>query len=214
MFTGLIEKLAKIEEREISAGAGKLHLVTETPFTDLKCGESIAVNGVCLTLETFNNNNLTFHVLEETFKKTNLGKLHLGAEVNLERALAVGDRLGGHIVSGHVDTTSTVKKWTSVGDDWELAIFAPEQIKPYIIEKGSITIDGVSLTIVDISSDSFSVHLIPTTCEDTCLRERKEGHTVNLEADMIGKYVAKQLGAWSGKELSNVTMEMLEESGW
>lgn len=214
MFTGLIEKKAIIKRRELFAGAGKLHLTTETPFTDLKHGESIAVDGVCLTLETFSDNDLTFHLLEETFKKSNLGELAINSKVNLERALSVGDRLGGHIVSGHVDVTSTVKSWRAVGDDWELAIFAPEQIKPYLIEKGSIAIDGVSLTIVDISSDSFSVHLIPVTCEDTCLREREEGESVNLEVDMIGKYVAKQLDAWRGKEQSNITIEMLEKSGW
>jgi len=214
MFTGLIEKQAKLKERTISADNGKLHLLTDTPFPNLKRGESIAVNGVCLTLETFNNNELIFHLLEETLKKTNLGELLMGSSVNLERALAVGDRMGGHIVSGHVDTTSTVKSWRAVGDDWELAIFAPKQIKPYIIEKGSIAIDGVSLTIVDISLDALSVHLIPTTYKDTCLREREEGHPVNLEADMIGKYVVKQLDIWSGKENSNVSMEMLEKSGW
>lgn len=214
MFTGLIEKRAKFKSREISAGAGKLHVVTGSPFADLKRGESIAVNGVCLTLETFNNNDLTFHVLEETFRKTNLGEIEMDSGLNLERALAVGDRLGGHIVSGHVDTTSKVKSWTSIGDDWKLAIFAPAQIQPYLVEKGSIAIDGVSLTIVDITSDSFSVHLIPTTCGDTCLREREEGALVNLEADMIGKYVVKQLGAWVPGSQSNVTMDMLEGSGW
>ena len=215
MFTGLVEKKGIIKDRSVVSGAGKLLVDSKTPFSDLKLGESIAVNGVCLTLEKFDNNSLTFHVLEETLKKTNLGELPIGFEVNLERALALGDRLGGHIVSGHVDNTSTVKSWTPVGDDWILTIFIPENLKQYVVEKGSIAIDGVSLTVVDISPDAFSVHLVPTTCEDTCLRERGEGDTVNLETDMIGKYVVKQLGAWlPGENSSNITMETLVNSGW
>lgn len=215
MFTGLIEKKALIKARDFSAGAGKLLLETETPFTDLKRGESIAVNGACLTLETFAGNELTFHVLEESLKKTNLEALPLGTKVNLERALAMGDRLGGHIVSGHIDSTSKVKSWTAVGDDWELAIYLPEELKPFIVEKGSIAIDGVSLTIVNITPDSFSVHLIPTTCDDTCLRERVEGAMLNLEADLIGKYVVKQLGAWlPNGQGSDISMETLVNSGW
>lgn len=214
MFTGLIEKKGIFKGCKISAGAGKLYLATSTPFSDLKRGESIAVNGVCLTLETFKGNDLTFHVLEETFNKTNLGELSHDTGVNLERALAVGDRLGGHIVSGHIDTTSTVKSWHAVGNDWELAVYTPELLNPYIVEKGSVAIDGVSLTVVNLDADSFSVHLIPTTCDDTCLREREEGGKVNLEADIIGKYVAKQLGGWSTAGKSNITMDQLRDSGW
>lgn len=215
MFTGLIENRAKIIGRDITAGAAKLRLKTEHPFAELKKGESIAVNGACLTLEGFAGNELSFHVLQESLSKTNLGDLPMGTGVNLERALAVGERLGGHIVSGHIDNTARVKSWHQVSDDWELTVYLPENLQPYLVQKGSITIDGVSLTVVDLSPDSFSVHIIPTTYEDTCLSERKEGDTVNLEADLIGKYVVKQLGAYLSQDTrSNITLETLINAGW
>lgn len=215
MFTGLIENKAKIIKRETVSGASKLKLETETPFTHLTKGESIAVNGACLTLEEFADKKISFHVLEESLNKTNLRDLPIGAWVNLERALAVGDRLGGHMVSGHIDNTAKVKGWNSVGDDWELSIYLPENLKPYLVEKGSIAIDGVSLTIVNLSDDSFSVHLIPTTYYETCLSERKEGDTVNLEADLVGKYVVKQLGAYLPEGTkSNISLDTLLNAGW
>jgi riboflavin synthase len=189
-------------------------LKLETPFDKVILGESIAVNGVCLTVEEFDSDSITFHVLEETFKKTNLGGIEPGGKVNLERALALGDRLGGHMVSGHVDTTSKVKHWLEVGNDWELSIITPESLQPYLVEKGSIAIDGVSLTIVRVDSDSFCVHIIPTTLDDTALFERKEGNQVNLEADIIGKYVVKQLSAYTGDATSNISMETLSDAGW
>ena len=214
MFTGLIEKIANLAKREISEGAGKLVLKLDEPFDNVVSGESIAVNGVCLTVEEFDSNTVTFHVLEETFKKTNIGSIEIGGKVNLERALAVGDRLGGHMVSGHVDTTSNVKQWLEVGNDWELSITTPESLQPYLVEKGSIAIDGVSLTIVRVDSDSFCVHLIPTTLDETALFERKEGDAVNLEADIIGKYVVKQLSVYAGEGRSNISMDSLTDAGW
>ncbi len=200
MFTGLIEKVANIANREINGSAGKLTLQLETPFENVVKGESIAINGVCLTVETFS--------------KTNLGTITIGGKVNLERALAMGDRLGGHMVSGHVDSTSEVLAWNPVGDDWELVIAIPESIKPYLVEKGSIAIDGVSLTIAKLYADSFAVHLIPTTLADTALFERQAGAKINLEADIIGKYVLKQLIAYKGDSESNITMNTLLDAGW
>ena len=214
MFTGLIEKVAKIAEREINDGAGKLTLQLETPFENVVKGESIAVNGVCLTVEEFSDTNITFHVLNETFIKSNLGEVPLGAKVNLERALALGARLGGHMVSGHVDTTSEVIAWREVGTDWELSIALPESIQNYLVEKGSIAIDGVSLTIASLQSDHFSVHLIPTTLEDTALFDRQHGAAVNLEADIIGKYVQKQLFAYGDKSNRSISMQTLSDAGW
>lgn len=214
MFTGLIEKVATIADREIDAGAGKLTLTLETPFENVVRGESIAVNGVCLTVEEFSDTNIIFHVLNETFTKSNLGEVAIGAKVNLERALALGARLGGHMVSGHVDTTSEVISWREVGNDWELTIALPESIKSYLVEKGSIAIDGVSLTIASLDSDRFSVHLIPTTLADTALFDRQSGMLVNLEADIIGKYVQKQLLAYGGVGKSSISMETLHDAGW
>ena len=218
MFTGLVEKTAKLANREINGDAGKLHISISSPFESLKKGESIAVNGACLTLEQFSDELLIFHVLSETFKKTNLGQLPINSTVNLERAMSLGDRFGGHIVSGHIDTVSHVKMWEPIGDDWELHIFIPDHLKPYLIDKGSITIDGVSLTIVNITTDSLSVHLIPTTLEETALFNRPEGSPVNLEADLIGKYVQKQLAVYANNngniESENITIDTLLEAGW
>ena len=214
MFTGLIQKVANIANREINEGAGKLTVQMDTPFKDVVKGESIAVNGVCLTVEEFDETTITFHVLNETFTKSNLGDVAIGAKVNLERALALGDRLGGHMVSGHVDSTSEVLAWNAVGDDWELLITLPESIKPYLVEKGSIAIDGVSLTIAKLDSDSFAVHLIPTTLADTALFERQAGSMINLETDIIGKYVLKQLIAYKDDSNPNITMDTLLDAGW
>ena len=214
MFTGLIEKVAKIADREINDGAGKLTLQLDTPFDHVVKGESIAVNGVCLTVEEFAETHITFHVLNETFSKSNLGGVPLGAKVNLERALALGARLGGHMVSGHVDTTSEVISWREVGTDWELTIGLPESIHNYLVEKGSIAIDGVSLTIASLQEDRFSVHLIPTTLADTALFDRQAGAFVNLEADIIGKYVQKQLLAYGDRSTSSVSMQTLADAGW
>jgi riboflavin synthase len=214
MITGLIEKVANIAEREINSGAGKLTLHLESQFDKLVKGESIAVNGVCLTVEKFDDSTITFHVLNETFTKSNIGEIAMGGKVNLERALAVGARLGGHMVSGHVDTTSDVISWTETGTDWILTVALPESIKPFMVTKGSITIDGVSLTIAELKDDSFSVHLIPTTLSETALFERQPGLKVNLEADIIGKYVVKQLSAYQGAQPSNISMDTLADAGW
>ncbi len=213
MFTGLIETTAKIIERKISSGAGRFCLMPAKPFENLKYGESIAVNGACLTLEKAEGNgSLTFHVLEETFKRTNLGSVPLGAEVNLERAMAMGDRFGGHIVTGHIDATAPVRHFMKKGADYELQVVAPVALLPFLVEKGSIAIDGVSLTLAEVAHDSFTVHIIPVTLQDTGLKSRKEGDLVNLEADLIGKYVRRQFEC--GNYGSSVDMNVLRKAGW
>ena len=214
MFTGLIEKTALIAEKTITGNSGKLILEIKEQFEQPVLGESIAVNGVCLTLESFADETLSFHVLEETFSRSNLGTIQIGGKVNLERALAVGDRLGGHMVSGHVDTVSEVLEWREKGNDFELVIALPDSLKPYLVPKGSIAVDGVSLTIVALKDSFFSVHLIPTTLADTALRERGEGAMVNLEGDLIGKYVSRQLAAYSNGTSTSLTMETLIGAGW
>jgi len=216
MFTGLIETTAKISGRDISGKAGKLRLLPKDKFEDLVRGESIAVNGACLTLESWDaDGTLEFHTLEETLTRTNLGSIKIGGLVNLERALQVGARLGGHIVTGHIDFTAKFLGMRKQGDDIEYRVALPEDLKPYMVQKGSISLDGVSLTLVDITDDSFSVHLIPVTLEETALGERQVGDIINLEADLLGKYVQRQLSCFMGKESSsNVTMENLIKAGW
>jgi len=212
MFTGLIETTAEIIGRDIN----KLRLRPKKVFADIVRGESIAVNGACLTLESWGaDGTLEFHTLEETLTRTNLGSIKIGGLVNLERALQVGARLGGHIVTGHIDTTAKFLGMRKQGDDIEYRVALPEEIKPYMASKGSISLDGVSLTLVDITEDSFSVHLIPVTLEETALGQRQTGDIINLEADLLGKYVQRQLACFMDKNsASNVTMESLTNAGW
>ena len=215
MFTGLIQKTAIITKRTFIDDSGKLTLSVDKQFEKLVLGESIAINGTCLTLEKYNNVQLTFHVLKETFNRTNLGELEIGSQVNMERALAVGDRLGGHVVSGHIDTTARVISWIPKGNDWILTIELPESIANYVIEKGSIAIDGISLTVAAVNNNSFEVHLIPTTLSETALMDRIEGYLVNLEADMIGKYIEKQMLAWKiNNPKKDISMNDLINAGW
>lgn len=194
MFTGLVESVGTIAARSVSGGAGKLVVKPGVKLDGLKKGDSIAVNGACLTLEKEDAaGKLVFHTLAETLKRSNLGSLKVGGKVNLERAMRLGDRIGGHLVSGHVDCVGKLLSLGKAGADVELSVATPEQLQPYLIEKGSVAIDGVSLTIASLSEGSFSVRLIPTTLEATALRFRKPGEALNLEGDLIGKYVLRQL---------------------
>jgi riboflavin synthase len=216
MFTGLIETTAEICGRDSSGQAGKLRLRPRKKLENLAPGESIAVNGACLTLESWDaDGTLEFHTLEETLKRSNLGSIRIGGTVNLERALRAGDRLGGHIVTGHIDTTARFLGMRKQGDDVEYRVALPDELKVYMAPKGSICLDGVSLTLVDIAADSFSVHLIPVTLEETALGERREGDIINLEADLLGKYVYRQLSCFMDKETdAKITMEQLRKAGW
>jgi len=214
MFTGLIQRVGTIRARKDNAleiDAGKV-------FAAPVHGESIAVNGVCLTLERAAGSVLTFHTLAETLSRSNLGTLAPGAAVNLERALRVGDAIGGHLVSGHVDGVGTVRAWHPAGGgDLELEVAPPEELLPLIAEKGSIAVDGVSLTVVAVTAATFTVHLIPVTRQETALRERAEGDGVNLECDILARYVARQLAfaaPGDAQKRSHVTMQMLLNAGF
>jgi riboflavin synthase len=216
MFTGLIETIGILKNRELKGEEGVLEVLPLKPFYDLEFGESIAVNGTCLTFASFSANDgkiLTFNVLSESFKRSNLGSVKIGSKVNLERAVAVGDRLGGHMVQGHVDAVGKVLEWEKAGRDRILKIDYPEELNSYFIEKGSIALDGVSLTIVDLDDLSLSVHLIPTTLDETCLGNKNVGDFINIETDVIGKYVHKFL-AKKSKNISSVSMSSLFEAGW
>ncbi|MBO5724983.1 MAG: riboflavin synthase, partial [Lentisphaeria bacterium] len=203
--------------------AGKLCVESSVIWNDLVPGESIAVNGVCLTLEKFSGRMLEFHVMEETFRKTNLGSLRKGGKVNLERALAVGARLGGHIVSGHVDGCGNVLSLEMEGDDRVLRIGVTPELRQYMVPKGSIAVNGVSLTIAGLWEDSFSIHIIPTTWQETNLAFCRKGESVNLECDMLGKYVLSMLERLHGssgtagspeKKNSSVNWETLIHAGF
>jgi riboflavin synthase len=193
MFTGLVECTGRVTRR-ISRGPSE-RLVIEAPLTALVLGESIAVNGACLTVIAFHGGSFEADVSAETLEKTTLGELTVGSEVNLERSLKVGDRLGGHLVAGHVDGVARLVEITPSGDARRLSFEAPELLAPFIASKGSVAIDGVSLTVNDVSGRRFGVMLIPHTLAVTNLKHLRPGSRINLEVDLVARYVVRYLTA-------------------
>ena len=192
MFTGIIETLGKVEKLEKEGG--NLHItVSSTITSELKIDQSVSHNGVCLTVVSIDADKYTVTAIEETLSKTNLGELKVGEVVNLERAMLMGARLDGHIVQGHVDQTATCKSVDEKDGSWVYTFAYDPKLNNVTIEKGSITVDGVSLTVVDSKKDSFSVAIIPYTHEHTRFHTYKVGDTINLEFDVIGKYVSRLL---------------------
>lgn len=192
MFTGIVEETGKV--LSINRDSGTLAIKAEKVLCGTKVGDSIAVNGVCLTVTSLGSGTFTADVMPETLNRSSLGALKAGSSVvNLERAMELGGRFGGHIVSGHIDGTGRVSKLRDDGNAVWYTIEAGSSILKYVIEKGSITIDGISLTVAAVSHDSFSVSVIPHTRQVTALSQRKVGDIVNLENDCIGKYVERLL---------------------
>ncbi|AEF93935.1 riboflavin synthase, alpha subunit [Desulfotomaculum nigrificans CO-1-SRB] len=181
----------------------------------MKVGDSIAVNGVCLTVTTFGDGAFTADVMAETLAKTNLRELRPGSKVNLERALRLGDRLGGHLVSGHVDGVGTIVALERQDIATLVTIEAPPQVMKYIIKKGSVAIDGTSLTVVDFDQNKFQVSLIPHTAHATVLGGKKIGETVNLEADILGKYIERLMQGRQEQPVTNkISLEFLASNGF
>lgn len=195
MFTGLVEEVGKI--KSVERGGSLLKIECSKVIEDVKEGDSVAVNGVCLTVVAVGDNCLSFDVSPETLKRSNLSRLRTGSAVNLERALRVGDRLGGHILQGHVDTVVRVLGMRRErGGFYRFSFELPYNFRTLVVEKGSIGIDGISLTVAEVKGNAFSVAVIPHTYENTNLRERKVGDRVNVEFDIIGKYVRAMVEAW------------------
>jgi riboflavin synthase len=199
LFTGIVEELGTVEQIERQSDAVRLTVRATTVLADAGLGDSIAVNGCCLTVASTGSTDgttvdtWTADVMAETLAKTGLGSLSAGDQVNLERAVTAGTRLGGHLVQGHVDAVGRLVS-REAGEHWEVVtVSMPRDLAPYLVDKGSITVDGVSLTVVEAGDESFTVSLIPETLRRTTLGFRAPGDTVNLEVDVIGKYVARQL---------------------
>lgn len=192
MFTGIITATGRLSGRKLLGDAGKLFIQTSLVHK-LKVSDSLAVNGVCLTVEAIDLHReiLTFHTLGETLRKTNLGNVEEGQLVNLEHPMRLGEELGGHLVSGHVDGKAPVQRVAQVGADWELEIELPPALAAFAIPKGSIAMDGISLTIAALKEKSFVVCIIPYTWEHTNIQEAGPGKLVNLEMDMVGKYILR-----------------------
>ena len=193
MFTGLVEELGKV--RTVSRGAHSIRLAVgaEKVLADVKIGDSIAVDGACLTVVEFDSRSFTVDIMPETYDRTTLSSRKPGEPVNLERTLRVGDRLGGHIVSGHIDATGTIVSVTPRDNANILRIQIPASLATFVIPQGSVAVDGVSLTIVDCGDDWFEVSLIPHTWDVTVLSRKQTGGRVNVETDVLGKYVHRLL---------------------
>ena len=217
MFTGIVEEIGFIENIKNGEKSSKLIIKANKVLKDTKIGDSICTNGVCLTVTNIYKNIFEADVMAETLRLSNLGNLKLKSKVNLERALSLQTRLGGHIVSGHIDgvgeITSLVKEDNAV---W-VSIKAPSDILKYIVYKGSITIDGISLTVAYVDEEIFKVSIIPHTGEETTLLAKKTGESVNLECDLIGKYVEKLLGfnkKNQESDKSSISIDFLKDNGF
>ena len=211
MFTGIIENLATVKKLSLKSGGAELLLDIGDFAENLKLGESIAVNGACLTVKEVKGTVAGFDVSSETLKKTTLGKLQHAEKVNIERALRVGDRLGGHFVTGHVDGIGTIKEKKQASEQCTMSFAVEKKFTDMMIEKGSVAIDGISLTIVDVVDGVFSVALIPYTLNSTTLGLKKIRDQVNIEIDMLGKWVKKIL---KKEDVGGMTREQLSEQGF
>ena len=215
MFTGIVEEIGQIRRIEKGSQSAVLHIGASKITADLNLGDSVAVNGVCLTVVDFDKTGFAADVMHETLNRTNLGKLKSGSAVNLERAMAANGRFGGHIVSGHVDGVGRITDITRDDNAIWYTISAEPAVLRYIVEKGSIAIDGISLTVARVTDKDFAISAIPHTVKVTILGQKQAGDTVNLENDIIGKYVEKLMTpAQEEKPQSKLTLEFLAENGF
>ena len=214
MFTGIVEEMGVIRSIRRGAHSAVLSIGAETVLSDLKLGDSVAVNGVCLTATSVDSGGFTADVMHETLNRSSLGALVPGSPVNLERAMAAGGRFGGHIVSGHIDGTGTITERRRDDNAVWYTVSAPALLR-YIVEKGSVAIDGISLTVASVAADRFSVSVIPHTAAVTVLGRKRPGDIVNLETDIIGKYVEKLLRpAEDTAPKGGISLEFLMENGF
>lgn len=226
MFTGIIEELGTVKALSMAGKSGTIAISAKKVLEKTKIGDSIAVNGVCLTVTTLKSDGFTADVMAETIRRSSLGSLKPGSKVNLERAMAADGRFGGHIVSGHIDGTGTITEFRKEENAVWVRIEASPAIMNLIVEKGSICIDGISLTVATVSKTDFQVSIIPHTGEETTLLKKVPGDKVNLENDVVGKYVQKLLGIApisenytddnknSDSKNAGLTMDMLKEFGF
>jgi riboflavin synthase len=211
MFTGIIEEMGSVKTLRREAGAARLTISASTVLGGTALGDSICVNGVCLTVVDMGRSAFSADVANETLKVTNLGELRIGQKVNLERALQLSARIGGHLVTGHVDAVGRIREKRQEGNSWRVFIDAPETAHRTIIKKGSVAVDGISLTVADVDKTGFSIAMIPHTAKVTTLGFKSAGDSVNLETDIIGKYVERLL---SGRVEGGVNLELLKKTGF
>ena len=216
MFTGIVEEMGKIRQILLAGSSGKIQIEARKVLEGTKVGDSIAVNGVCLTVTSLSHDGFTADMMAETYRRSALGQQKVGDLVNLERAMAAGERFGGHIMSGHIDGTGVIEKLRREENAVWVTIRTKPAVLRLIVEKGSVGIDGISLTVASVSETGFQVSVIPHTGEETTLLKKKTGDLVNLENDIVGKYVEKLLGLGNTKKeegASVLTMDFLKEYG-
>ena len=218
MFTGIVEEVGTIRSLQMRGNSGSISIVANKVLDGTQIGDSIAVNGICLTVTSLLSDGFTADVMAETVRRSGLDQAKMGDSVNLERAMAAVGRFGGHIVSGHIDGTGVIREYRREENAVWVTIAASPEILALIVEKGSICIDGISLTVATVSEHSFQVSIIPHTAEETTLIRKHTGDVVNLENDVVGKYVQRLLGGDSittqAKTKSTLTMETLQELGF
>lgn len=214
MFTGLIEDVGTVKSMQTGAGQAVLTISTSIPMIELTMGESIAIDGVCLTVTQFGDGRFSADVSPETLQCTTLGRLSPGHRVNLERALRLSDRLGGHLVTGHVDGLARLIEKRRDGNAWQLTLQADADLCKQLVAKGSVAVDGISLTVNEIAGETFSLAIIPHTLEKTTLQNSGVGDEVNIETDLIGKYVARFLTSDESAKDKGVTLESLAKHGF
>ena len=217
MFTGLIEEIGVVQVIEINEKSSRITVKAKSVIDGANVGDSISTNGVCLTISKLYSSSFTADVMAETMSRSNLSNLKTGQTVNLERAVKVGDRLGGHIVSGHIDGTGKITSYEKDDNAFWITIGSDEKMLKYVVEKGSVALDGVSLTVVYVDNDCFKVSIIPHTSQETTLLKISMGYKVNIECDVIGKYVEKLLvinKQPEEKKQNVINSEFLTENGF
>lgn len=219
MFTGIIEEIGVVNSMIRGSNSIILEIKADIIFSDLKLGDSVAVNGVCLTVKEIRANSFLADVMHETINRSSLKELNIGSKVNLERAMLNNGRFGGHIVSGHIDGVGKIISIKKDDNAYLYTINTKEKILRYIVEKGSITIDGISLTVANVTKDYFRVSIIPHTLSETILKDKKVGDKVNLENDIVGKYIEKfvfsNISIYKNENSnSNITMNLLSKNGF
>lgn len=216
MFTGIVEEIGKIKSVSKSGDGASIVIEAKKVLEDVKLGDSISTNGVCLTVNQFSGTSFRVDVMAETMRRSNLKDLKIGSKVNLERAVAVGTRLGGHIVSGHIDDVAAILEYEKEYNAVWITIQPPHELLKYIINKGSIAVDGVSLTVAYVDDRCFKVSIIPHTKDETTLIEKGVGQLVNIECDMVGKYIEKIINFKANGDdyKKGITMDFLSKNGF
>ena len=217
MFTGIIKETGTIKKITDKVQDMEFEVSSSVLLKDVKTGDSIAINGVCLTVKSFEEDSFTFDVSSNTLAHTNLGELETGDKVNLEDSLTLSDKMGGHFVSGHIDCTARIASIGKTGRAYEITLELPSEAAPFIAERGSVAIDGISLTVTEVAGDSFKVVIIPHTFENTILGSKSAGSSVNIEVDMLARYIANYLNNKNQKtsgEKDRMLKEKLEKYGF